>query len=117
MVQRKLGAGVNVCPVKFIPLKYKEDTIHDEIIRLEYKEDTVHEEATGIQGNKTEESLADPSLNCVVLVEKDQHREVRVSTGKRKLSKGYIDKHSSGILKNNNKNNTNIQIFHQMCKV
>jgi hypothetical protein len=84
LVQRKLGVGVNICPVVPIPLQHKEDTVHDETIPLEYKEDTVHEGATKIQGNEAEETLAHPSLKCVVLAEKDQHREVCMSTRKRK---------------------------------
>jgi hypothetical protein len=91
LVQGKLGVGVNICPVNSIPLKYKEDTVHDETIPLENKEDNVHKEATGTQGNKTDEALADPSLNCVVLQEEHQPREIRMSTSKRKppLSKDF----------------------------
>jgi hypothetical protein len=37
LVQRKLGTGVNICPVNHTPLKYRKDTVHDETIPLEYK--------------------------------------------------------------------------------
>jgi hypothetical protein len=92
--QQKLGAVVNAFPVNAIPLKYEEDTVHEEATPLEYKEDTVHKEASEIQGNEREKTSADPSLNCVVPSERDQHQEVRMSTRKRrplvKLSKHFL---------------------------
>jgi hypothetical protein len=99
LVQRKFGAVVKAPPVNTIPLKYEEDTVHEqatplEATQLEYREDTIPEEAAETQGNETENTTADPSLNCAVLTERDQQQETRMSTRKRrppvKLSKDVL---------------------------
>jgi hypothetical protein len=83
---------VNAFPVNAIPLKYDEYTVHEAATQLECKE-----EAAEIHGSETEKTSADPSLNCELLAEREQHQEVqevRMSTRKRsppvKLSKDLL---------------------------
>jgi hypothetical protein len=79
-IQRKVGARAN----NATPIEWKVGTLHEEAIPLKYKEDTVHEETAVIQGNETEETSVDPSLNSMVLPKGDQHQEIRMSIRKRK---------------------------------
>jgi hypothetical protein len=55
------------------------------IIPLKYKEDTVHEEAAGSQGNEAERTSVDLSSNCMVpSTREDQQHDVRMSTRTRR---------------------------------
>jgi hypothetical protein len=75
MIQQKLGAVVNA-----IPLKYKEDTVHDE--------------AAVNHGKIEKRASADPSPNCMTPSTGAQQQEVRISTRTRrppvKLSKDFL---------------------------
>jgi lysophospholipase L1-like esterase len=88
-VQRKFGAVVNA-----IPLNYGEDTVHEAATPVEATQLECEEDAAEIHGSETEKTSADPSLNCEVLAERDQHQEVRMSTRKRrppvKLSNDFL---------------------------
>jgi hypothetical protein len=77
-IQRKVESRANIAT----PIEYKVGAGNEEAIPLKVKEDTVHEESAGIQVNEAEETVVDPSLNSVVLSERDQHQEIRSQPGK-----------------------------------